>query len=125
MPYAFEFPWMGRAIVPLVRGEGLAGSGRSVINELIAFAFGKTFRCCGRFARFRSWLFPGFAAVTRALDDLPNPAAALRNVKPVLINRRTFRMINFPAGEMRTADFPILALAIGRKNECAFLCANQ
>ena len=38
MPDALELPGMLRAVVPLVRGERLAGLGRSVVDELVALA---------------------------------------------------------------------------------------
>src|SRR6202034_3582409 len=36
VPYALEFPRVLRAVVPLVRRQGLAGFGRRVVGELIA-----------------------------------------------------------------------------------------
>ena len=68
---------------------------------------------------------PRFAAVIRTLDDLPEPAARLRRVNAVRVSRRTFEVINFPAREVRAADFPVLALAIRRQDERAFFCADQ
>ena len=38
MPDALEFPGMLRAVVPLMRGERLAGFRRSVVDELVALA---------------------------------------------------------------------------------------
>ena len=40
VPDPLEFPGMLRAVVPLVRGERLAGFGRRVVDELVAVAFG-------------------------------------------------------------------------------------
>src|ERR1019366_2456592 len=34
MPHPLELPGMLRAVIPLVRGEGFAGLGRVVVNEL-------------------------------------------------------------------------------------------
>src|SRR5207249_6546056 len=62
MPHALELPGMLRAVVPLVRGERLAGFGRCVVSELIAIAFGRA-RWSGRFSGRRSRLMPGFATV--------------------------------------------------------------
>ena len=62
MPDALELPGMLRAVVPLVRGERLAGFGRSVVDELVALAFGDLARAgfargrcraCARFCRRR------------------------------------------------------------------------
>ena len=52
MPDALELPGMRRAVVPLVR------AGHAVVDELVADRL------------------PGLAAVVRALDQLPEPAAA-------------------------------------------------
>ena len=82
MPDARELPWMRRAVVPLVRRRA------AVVGELVADRF------------------PGRAAVVRALDDLPEPAAALRGVETVRIDGRSFDVIDLPAAEMRTADVP-------------------
>src|SRR5207245_11113263 len=62
MPHALELPGMLRAVVPLMRGERLAGFGRRVVSELIAVALGRA-RWGGRFSGRRSGLMPGFAAV--------------------------------------------------------------
>src|SRR5438445_8998887 len=84
MPDALELPGVLRAVVPLVRGEGFAGLGRGVVDELVALAFGETFR--GLFQR-TSRRLPRLAAVAGALDDLSEPAARLRRVQPVRIGR--------------------------------------
>ena len=44
MPDALELPGMRRAVVPLVRGEGFAGCGRGVVDELVALALGQAVR---------------------------------------------------------------------------------
>src|SRR5437660_8675288 len=77
MPDALELPRMGRGVVPHVRGQRLAGFGRSVIDELVAFAFGHAFRGGGRLAWRGAGLLPGLAAVVGALNDLTEPAAGL------------------------------------------------
>src|ERR1035438_535400 len=116
MPDTFEFPGVLRAVIPLMRADF------AFVNELVA-------RARGKFARDRCWRairgVPGFAAVIRTLDDLPKPAARLRRINAVRINGRAFEMIHLPAREMRPADFPILALAVGGQNERTFLRANQ
>ena len=67
MPDAFEFPGMLRAVVPLMRGQGLAGFGGSVVDEFIAFAGGHA-AWTGGHATARC--LPGLAAIVRALDAL-------------------------------------------------------
>src|SRR5208282_1077065 len=110
MPYAFELPGMLRAVVPLVRGELLAGCVRGVVDELVAGRRGRT--GSGQFSRRCTGLMPGFAAVVGALDQLAKPAAGLRCVKAIRIGGRALQMINLPAGKVRTADLPPLALSI-------------
>ena len=73
---------------------------------------------------FADWI-PGFAAIVRALDQLPKPTARLRGVDAVRINRRTFEMINFPTGKVRATDFPVVALAVGGENKRAFARADE
>src|SRR5882672_6535307 len=70
MPDAFEFPRMGGAVVPHVGRDRFAGFGRDVINELVAFAFGEAFRRFGGLAGRGSRLFPGFASIAGALNNL-------------------------------------------------------
>src|ERR1043166_5744484 len=115
MPDAFEFPRMLRAVVPLVRAD------LAFIDELVALAARHAVRAGGRGAAGR---FPGPAAVIRTLDNLSEPAAGLRSINAVRVHRRALEMIQFPPGEMRAADFPILARAIGSDDECALACAN-
>ena len=55
----------------------------------------------------------------------PNQRARLRCVNAVRINRRTFQVINFPAREMRAADFPSFARAIRSQDERAFLVPTK
>src|SRR5207302_9586775 len=124
MPHALELPGMLRAVVPLMRGKRLAGFGRRIVSELVAVAFGRT-GWGGWFPGRRSGLMPGFTAVVRALNYLPEPSARLRGVDAIGINGRAFEVIHLPAREMRAADVPLLAFAVCSKNECAFACANQ
>ena len=63
---------------------------------------------------------PGLAAVIRALNDLPEPAAGLRRIQAVRIDGRSFEMVHLPSGKMWTADIPLLARPVRRQNECAF-----
>ncbi len=73
----------------------------------------------------RAGLVPGFAAVVGALDDLAEPAAGLRGVDAVRVDGRAFEVVHLPAGEMRAADVPFLALAVGGEDEGAFFCADE
>src|SRR6266478_157235 len=124
MPDALEFPRMCCAVVPLVCGKRLAGFGRRVVNELVAFAFGCAVGSRGRFTGGCSRLVPSLAAVIRALNDLPEPAARLRRIQPVWIRERTLEVIHLPAGKMGAAYFPLFALSIRGENECALACAD-
>ncbi len=122
MPHSLKLPRMLRAVVPLMRGERLAGFRRTVVDELVALPLGKAFR---RFLRLAARRLPGLAAIVGALDDLPKPAAGLRGIQPVRIGRRSLHVIDLPAGKMRAADFPLVALSIRRQYERPFFCANQ
>src|SRR2546425_3375624 len=82
MPDALELPGMLRAVVPLMRGEGLARLRGRVVGELVALAFREAFR--GLFQHTCRRL-PRLAAVAGALDDLSEPPARLRRVQPVRI----------------------------------------
>ena len=101
MPDALELPGMRRAVVPLVR------AGDAVVDELVADRL------------------PRLAAVVRALDQLAEPAAGLRRVQPVRVGRRSFEVVDLPAGKVRAADIPLAALAVGRQDERALACAHQ
>src|SRR5690348_12174772 len=78
MPHSLELPRMRLSVVPLV------SAGDTVVNELVAQRL------------------PSFAAVVRALDQLPKPSARLRQIQPVGIDRRPLQVINLPARKMRT-----------------------
>ena len=125
MPDALEFPRVLRAVVPHVRRERLARFGRRVVDELVAFAHRHAVGRGRRFAGRRARLVPRFAAVVGALNDLPEPAAGLRRIDAVRIDGRAFEVVHLPAGEMRAADVPLLALAVGRENERAFARADE
>src|SRR6266576_49552 len=125
VPDALELPRMLRAVVPLVRGEGLAGFRGSVVDEFVAFGLGRSSRPRGGFARGCSRLDPSFATVIGALDNLPEPAAGLRGVNAVGTRGRSFHVITLPAGKMRAADGPFFAFAVRRQNERTFPCPHQ
>src|SRR5207244_12094009 len=112
MPDALDLPGVRRPVVPLVRGEGLAGFRRRVVNKLVALGLGHALWGGGRFARGCSGLVPGLAAVIRALNDLPEPAARLRRIKPIRVRGRTLEMIHFPARKVGAADIPPLAFSV-------------
>src|SRR5689334_13451055 len=98
------------AVVPLVRADF------ALVNKLVALAFWKTLRPL-QLLRAAARRVPRLAAVIRALDDLPEPPAALRRINPFRVRRGTFQMINLPPGKMRPAHIPVLALAIGCQNK--------
>ena len=85
VPDALELPGMLGAVIPLVSRERLPGFGRGVVDEFIALSFRRALRRCG-FARGSAWLYPGFAAIVGALDDLPEPSAGLRGIDSVRIH---------------------------------------
>ena len=120
MPHAFEFPWVLRAIVELMRGERRGGD---VISELVALAL--RWAWLRRLSRGRSRLMPGLAAIIRALNDLSEPAAGLRRINTIRIGGRSLHVVNFPARKMRTTYFPLFALAIRRQHERAFVRTHQ
>src|SRR4029077_4408774 len=105
MPDALELPRMLIAIVEHMSRERFPSLRRSVVHELVALAFGHSTRPL-LFTRWRARLDPGFAAVLRALKDLPKPAAALRSVNAVRVHRGTLEVIHLPTGKMRPTDLP-------------------
>src|ERR1043166_2566771 len=92
---------MRRAVIPLVR------AGCAVVDEFVADGF------------------PCLASIAGALHHLSEPAARLRRVDAVRVGGRSLHVINFPAGEVRTVDRPLVPLAIGFQYECAFLGSYQ
>src|SRR5207249_12227352 len=116
MPDPLELPRMLGAVVPLVRARD------AVVNEFVTFTHRHTLRTCCRPATRR---VPGFAAVVGTLNDLSEPRAGLRLVQPVLINRRTFHVINLPARKMRAVNLPVFPLLVRCQDERALPCANQ
>src|SRR5215472_450669 len=124
MPHALELPWMLCAIVELMGGERFASLGRHIVGELVAFALGHASWSFG-FALGRSGLEPALAAIVGALDDLSKPSTGLRGVDAIGVSGRSLEMVEFPSREVRTADFPLVALAIGGKDECSLACSNE
>src|SRR2546422_7068618 len=105
MPDAFELPRVLRAVIKLVSAH------LALIHKLVALAFGRAPRA-DQFIRVAPGSLPRLAAIVGALDNLPKPAARLRGIDAVRLNRRAFEMIHLPARKMRAVDFPALALAI-------------
>src|SRR5262249_29433323 len=93
VPDPFELPGVRRAVVPLMR------AGHALVDKLVVDGL------------------PGLAAVVRTLDLLPEPAARLRRVDAVGIDRRSLEVIQLPAAEERPADVPALALAVRGEDE--------
>src|SRR5438477_12714926 len=124
MPDSLEFPRMLSSVIKLMSGKRRAGFGRSIVNEFIALTLGHAVGTCG-FAGRCSGLMPSLASIIRALDDLPKPSTGLGSINAVGIRGRTFQVIEFPACEVRPANFPFIALAISSKNECAFARTDQ
>src|SRR5881296_3136034 len=122
MPDALELPGMLRAVVPLMRGEGLACLRGRVVGELVALAFGETFR--GLF-QHTSRRLPRLAAVAGALDDLSEPPARLRRVQSVRIGGRSLHVIDLPAREVRAAHVPLFALAVPGQDERTLAGAHE
>src|SRR5947209_4830376 len=101
MPDPFELPRALGSVVPLVF------SGDAVVRELVTDRF------------------PTLTTVIRTLHDLAKPAAGLRGVQPVLIDGRTFYMIDLPPGEVRAVDRPLLAFPVRSEHEGPFAGADQ
>src|SRR5204862_4927882 len=80
MPDALELPGVLGAVVPLVRGERLAGLGRGVVHELVALTGRHAVRPL-RHAAARC--LPRLARVAGALNDLSEPPARLRGVETI------------------------------------------
>src|SRR5690242_1101323 len=123
MPDSLELPGMLRTVIPLVRGQRFAGFVRCVIDELVALPDCRT--RSGGLLWIRSRLVPRLAAVVGTLNDLSEPAGALRRIKPVRVSGRPLEVVNLPAGKVGAADVPFFTLAVRRKNKCAFPSANE
>src|SRR5204863_705630 len=124
MPDTLEFPGMLRAVVPHVGGERFAGFRGRVVDELIALAFGRPWLGV-LLPRRRPRLYPSLAAIIRALNDLPEPAAGLRRIDAIRVGGRALEVIHLPARKMRTADVPLLALTIRCKDKFTLARSNQ
>src|SRR6266550_1667099 len=122
MPDALELPGMLRAVVPLVRGEGLAGARGGVVDELVALARG---HAVGRLRHSAPGRLPCLAAVARALDDLTEPPTGLRRVQPIWIDGRALDVVDLPAREVGAGHIPPFALAIRCEDERALARPNQ
>jgi hypothetical protein len=68
---------------------------------------------------------PGFAGIIGTLDELTEPPGGLRCVETVGVSGRSFEVVDFPAGNMRTADVPSLALAVCRQHERPLARADE
>src|ERR1035438_286169 len=101
MPDARELPRPESAVVPLV------GADFPLVGELVAHRL------------------PRLAAIAGALDQLAEPAAGLRCVQPVRVDRRALHMVDFPAPKVGAGDIPLLALAVRCQHERALLSAHQ
>src|SRR5580704_15323142 len=101
VPHTFEFPGMRSAVVPLVR------SGHAVVHKFIPYRL------------------PRFAAIVTALNQLPEPPAALRRIQTIRIHGRSFNVVHLPAGKVRTVHFPLFALSVGSQNERALASSHQ
>src|SRR5437870_11457096 len=101
MPDSRELPGMGRAVVPQV------SAGDAVVHEPVAHRL------------------PGLAAVVGALDQLPEPAGALRYVQSIRVGGRSLEVVDLPAAEVGTTDVPPFALSVRLEDERALSCANQ
>src|SRR5262245_16254808 len=101
MPHTLEFPWMWSAIIPFV------SACVAFIAELIAYRL------------------PAFSAIVGPLNHLTEPTTGLGSKDPIRFRRRTFDMVNLPAGKVWTIDFPPLAFAVGCQHEGAFTGADQ
>src|SRR4030095_11243667 len=101
VPDAFELPRVGRPVVPLM------GPWHAVVGKLVPDRL------------------PCLPAVARSLDELPEPAAALRRIEPIRVGRGPFEVINLPPAEGTPAHAPLFALAVGSQSERAFARTNQ
>src|SRR4051794_18672104 len=101
VPHTLKFPWMRRAVVPLV------STGNAVVGEVITDRF------------------PRLTAIIGTLYNLSGPAAGLRRIDAVRIGGRTLHVIDFPAREVGTAYVPVSACAVGFKYEGTLSCADE
>src|SRR5256886_1266714 len=122
VPNPLELPGVLRAVVPLMRGQRLAGVRRRVVDELVALAGRHAF---GRLRHATPGCLPRLASVAGALDDLSEPPARLRRVQPVRVDRRALEVVDLPPREVRATDVPPFALAVRCQDERALARADQ
>ena len=101
VPDALELPGVRRAVVPLV------GAGDALVGEFVAHGI------------------PGSAAIVGALNDLAEPAGALRGVDAVGVNGRALEVVDLPTGEVGAGDGPVLARAVGGESERTLAGADE
>src|SRR6202171_2987677 len=101
MPDALELPGTRRPVVIEVC------AGLALIRELVPNGI------------------PCLPAVVGALDNLPEPTVVLGRIDPVGVNRRPLNVVDVPAGEVRSADVPLLALCIRGQHEGTLMRPNQ
>jgi hypothetical protein len=68
---------------------------------------------------------PGGTSVVGTLDDLTEPSAGLGGVDAVGVQRGPLDVVDLPAREVRTADLPVLAVAVRRQDERTLSRASQ
>src|SRR6059058_3506644 len=122
MPHPLELPGVLGAVVPLVRGERLAGLGRGVVHELVALTGRHAVRPL-RHAAARC--LPRLARLYASLNDLSEPPARLRGVETIGIRGRSLHVIDLPPREVGTAHVPLLALAVPRQDERTLAGTHQ
>jgi chromate transport protein ChrA len=57
-------------------------------------------------------------------NHLSEPAARLRRIQAIWINRRALEVVDLPTGKVCAADIPAFALAIRRQDECTLTCSH-
>src|SRR6185503_3973340 len=96
-----------------------------VVHEFIALAHRHAFGADSRHTGRCSGLKPRLAAVVGALNDLSEPAAALRGVEAIRIRGGALEVVKLPAGEVRPAHVPFFTFSIGSQNKSALTGANE
>src|SRR6476469_6299402 len=95
MPDSLELPGMALAVIPLV------SAGIALEYEFVACRL------------------PRLAAIVRALDYLPEPAARLRGIQTVRVDGRALEKENLPAPEVGAVYLPLFPLPVRCQNERA------
>src|SRR5271165_3826773 len=101
MPDALEFPGVGRAVVPLV------SAWVALVHELVAHGL------------------PRLAPVVGSLNHLAEPAAGLRCIQPVWVNRGALEVVDLPPRKVGVADIPTLALGVRCQDKRTLARANE